>query len=230
MLPQEAAAVVAPLCDALVAGRWDEAEEVASAVAAGLWDDETREAVEEGLSELEEELRRVLQDVLAARRELVYPAEENLVARAVAFRAAADVQSRRDEGRERLAALEPRLAAAGARERRQVISGAPLPVGVAPLARDELGHAYVEWVRERGDDAEALIGREDPAWFARRLATDDLRRSVREWPRLVATELLDELPLAAAGLLELLDEPLPDDPAEDVPWLGYVREELALPG
>lgn len=204
---------VAPLVDRLAHGApREETDRVAARVAAATWDDALAQAVRERLAALREEYRARIDTIDAVARELDRPPAENEVALALVARAAVELWARARRSYAVVSVLEDELEdAPPAEHRSRTLAIASAAIPMVDLDADEVSVAVGRF----------LAGR-DESWLARTLATDDRRAAMRRALRQLADAAGEEFPLAVGAIRSLLDEPTPNDPAEDDLWVDLV--------
>ena len=166
-------------------------------------------------------------------------AEDEEVRLALAYRLALPYLARDASIREALADVEPLLGAMDEEER--VERGPALARAAAPalavdleLLKDE-GYRYVATFPPEGSEGVDVVGKA-AAWLTRRMNVDgdDARLALRRFLAVLAEEVEVEMPLTAATVDRLLEEPMPPHPPKDVLFLalarGLVEEAVAERG
>jgi hypothetical protein len=158
---------------------------------------------------------------------------------ALAFLAALPVLARADAVRGPLAALEPRLAALDDEDRARAAPAlarvAAPALGVDLEVMKDEGYRYVATYIREGSEGVDIAGRA-ASWLTRRMTVvhDGPRVAMRRFLAVLAEEIEVELPVTAALLDALLEEPPPETPAQDAPFLalarGLVEEAIAERG
>ena len=141
------------------------------------------------------------------------PDPDNPFARALAVRAAVELDAARARAREHLRAAEPALLAddVHAAARATQVAGA-LAVALLDLDPDDFGPeiaAYAGGARAEEDVDELARATGDP--------------EIREWARrAVVTVDEPDAPTAVAAVAQVADGPPPEDPAEDLVWVPAI--------
>ncbi len=221
---------LAPLLLAILENRPpSELERISRRTARKIWNDELAQETRTSLHVLRALLMLRLRHVDAALSELERPVERNRMARATIDRLAMELVREAEAETFQLAAVEEELRNASPAERRAVVlplSGAVAGnVGIDP---HEAGEAAARFLESFPDEWSARPAAADHAahWLARTLATDERRARMRAELAELA-QAASGLPLLAAELEGLLDEPVAEDAAEDDLWVNLV---VALAG
>ena len=176
---------------------------------------------------------------LAAAADALDVAEDDEVRLALAYRLALPYLARDASIRDALADVEPLLEAIDEEERVErgpVLARAAAPALAVDLAllRDE-GYRYVATFPPEGSEGVDVVGKA-AAWLTRRMTIDgdDARLAMRRFLAVLAEEIEVEMPLTAATVDRLLEEPMPSHPPKDALFLalarGLVEEEIAERG
>jgi hypothetical protein len=180
-----------------------------------------------------------LRERLAAAADALEVAGDEEVRLALAYRLALPYLARDESIREALADVEPLLGAMDEDERVErgpVLARAAAPALAVDLAllRDE-GYRYVATFPPEGSEGVDVVGKA-AAWLTRRMTVDgdDARLAMRRFLAVLAEEIEIEMPLTAATVDRLLEEPMPAHPPKDALFLalarGLVEEEIAERG
>ncbi|MGH3094166.1 MAG: hypothetical protein ACRDOG_17800 [Gaiellaceae bacterium] len=236
--PNEVAAEIAPVAHALsTRAPRRSIEQKAAHAADAVWSDDLRSELAVQLAGLRGDAVARLAMIDAAVEELDKPAARNRVALALVYESAATVLSRANRNYELTAALEERLEGTPVDEHRALTL--PLAATGIPAARiegEEADEATARFIESFPAEWAELPEAADQAahWLARSLATDERREAMRSALRALADSAPEEFPRVSAALTDLLEEPTPEDPADDDLWVnlcvGLVQEELALFG
>jgi hypothetical protein len=203
--------------------------------AAGLWDDDVAAVLAGELEAVRQEAADRIALVAVALYELVRPPSANLFARALAIRAATTLLTRANRNREQVEEVEHVLADTPPEEHRAHVlplaRAALLGVEIPPDEADEAVTRFVESFPEDWEDLPAAAD-QSAHWLARTLATDERRAGMRAALAELRDTAAEDYPLTADALAALLEEPQPDDPADDDLWVnlvvGLAQEQLAL--
>ena len=181
----------------------------------------------------------VLRERLAAAAAAVDAPGDDELRLAVAYRLALPYLARDASIKEALADVEPLLD--GMDEDERVERGPVLARAAAPalavdleLLKDE-GYRYVATFPPEGSEGVDVVGKA-AAWLTRRMTVDgdDARLALRRFLAVLAEEVEIEMPMTAATVDRLLEEPMPPHPPKDVLFLalarGLVEEAVAERG
>lgn len=236
--PNEVAAEIAPVAHALsTRAPRRSIEQKAAHAADAVWSDDLRSELAVQLAGLRGDAVARLAIIDAAVEELDKPARRNRIALALVYESAATLLSRANRNYELAAALEERLEGTPVDEHRALTL--PLAATGIPAARiegEEADEAAARFIESFPAEWAELPEAADQAahWLARSLATDERREAMRSALRALADSAPEEFPRVSSALTALLEEPTPDDPADDDLWVnlcvGLVQEELALFG
>ena len=174
-----------------------------------------------------------------ALRELNDESADESALLALAYLAALRVLARDDSVTAPLAQLEPSLAQLDEDDRAQfapTLARVAVPaLGVdVELLKDE-GYRYVATYTPEGSENVDVVGRA-ASWLTRRMTVvnNAPRLALRRFLALVAEEVEVDLPVTSALLDGLLEEPMPEAPGQDAPFLslarGLVEEAMAERG
>lgn len=174
----------------------------------------------------------------AAAAALAVPGEEP-VRLALAYRLALPYLARDASIEEALADVEPLLEGMDEDERAErgpVLARAAAPALAVDLEllKDE-GYRFVATFPPEGSEGVDVVGMA-AAWLTRRMTVDgdDARLAMRRFLAVLAEEVEVELPLTAATIDRLLEEPMPAHPPNDALFLalarGLVEEAVAERG
>ncbi|MHB1242721.1 MAG: hypothetical protein ACYC1P_04885 [Gaiellaceae bacterium] len=176
---------------------------------------------------------------LAAAADALAPPGVEPVRLALAYRLALPYLARDASIGEALADVEPLLD--GMDEDERIERGPVLARAAAPalavdleLLKDE-GYRYVATYPPEGSEGVDVVGMA-AVWLTRRMTVDgdDARLAMRRFLAVLAEELEVELPLTAATIDRLLEEPMPRHPPKDALFLalarGLVEEAVAERG
>lgn len=236
--PDEAAAEIVPVAHALsTQASRRSIEQKAGRAAAAVWSDNLRSELEVRFGGLRGDAVARLAIIDAAVKELDKPAGRNRIALALVYESAATLLLRANRNYELMAALEERLEGSPVDEHAALTL--PLAATGIPAARfegEEAGEAAARFIESFPAEWAELPEAADQAahWLARELATDERREAMRSALRGLTESAPEEFPRVSAALTALLEEPTPDDPADDDLWVnlcvGLVQEELAFLG
>jgi hypothetical protein len=223
-----------PVLEALVGGiSRSKLDSAVGTAAAAIWDDALRDDLDHELRELRNETLARIRSIELAARELDRPAAKNRIARALVFRAAAELLRLANRNRDRMEALEESLRGAPPGDERALrLPCARAAIPPARTYREESDEVSARFIESFPEEWEERPPAADHAahWLARRLATDERRHAMRRALAELARGAEDDFPLAAMSILALTDEPMLDDPAEDDLWvnlaIGLVQEQL----
>ena len=214
-----------PVVDAIVDGASSDVLEIAvDGAAHRVWDDDLRSEVSSLLDRYRAELVEQLETVDSVIGELVAPAPENLMARALVHRAPLPRSSSR---RRRPTGGSRKLWRRGSpRPRRSTgtsiaSEAAAELVGAVPIGEDEIEQGVERMLETSGNGDRP--GQGAMQWLARALATDERRASLRDaLDELRASLRDDETPQLRSAIAEILSAAPPADPADDGAWLAFV--------
>jgi hypothetical protein len=222
---------LAALVDALAArAPAGEVQESLAAAAGALVNDDTRARVERVLAE---------SDLGDVEGDLGTSAEPGPVALALAYRAALPLLARDERVQAPLKELEISFAEFDDEDRQRfgpVLARAATPaLGVdIALMKDE-GYSFVAIYPPEGSEGVDIVGKA-ARWLTRRMTMDGdaPRTAMRRFLALLAEEVEVDLPVASATIDRLLEEPVPDAPAQDRLFValarGLVEEAVAERG
>jgi hypothetical protein len=181
----------------------------------------------------------ILRERLAAAADGVDAPGDDAVRLALAYRLALPYLARDASIKEALEDVEPLLEGMDEDERAE--RGTVLARAAAPalavdleLLKDE-GYRYVASYPPDGSEGVDVVGMA-AAWLTRRMTvdSDDVRLAMRRFLTVLAEEVEVELPLTAATIDRLLEEPMPVHPPKDALFLalarGLVEEAVAERG
>ena len=181
----------------------------------------------------------VLRERLAAAADAVEAEGDDDVRLGLAYRLALPYLARDASIKEALADVEPLLD--GMDEDERVERGPVLARAAAPalavdleLLKDE-GYRYVASYPPEGSEGVDVVGMA-ASWLTRRMTLDgdDARLAMRRFLAVLAEEVEVEMPLTAATIDRLLEEPMPAHPPKDELFLalarGLVEEAIAERG
>jgi hypothetical protein len=181
----------------------------------------------------------VLRGKLAAAADAVEATGDDDVRLALAYRLALPYLARDGSIKEALADVEPLLD--GMDEDERIERGPVLARAAAPalavdleLLKDE-GYRFVATFPPEGSEGVDVIGKAS-IWLTKRMTVDgdDARLAMRRFLAVVAEEVEVEMPLTAATIDRLLEEPMPAHAPKDTLFLalarGLVEEAVAERG
>lgn len=169
-----------------------------------------------------------LRDRLAAAADAVEAPGDDTLRLAVAYLLALPYLARDASIKEALADVEPLLD--GMDEDERLERGPVLARAAAPalavdleLLKDE-GYRFVATFPPEGSEGIDVVGKA-ATWLTRRMTVDgdDARVAMRRFLAVLAEEIEVELPLTAATIDRLLDEPIPAHPPKDALFLALAR-------
>jgi hypothetical protein len=181
----------------------------------------------------------ILRERLAAAADGVDAPGDDAVRLALAYRLALPYLARDASIKEALEDVEPLLEGMDEDERAErgpVLARAAAPALAVDLEllKDE-GYRYVASYPPDGSEGVDVVGMA-AAWLTRRMTvdSDDVRLAMRRFLTVLAEEVEVELPLTAATIDRLLEEPMPVHPPKDALFLalarGLVEEAVAERG
>jgi hypothetical protein len=181
----------------------------------------------------------ILRERLAAAADGVDAPGDDAVRLALAYRLALPYLARDASIKEALEDVEPLLEGMDEDERAErgpVLARAAAPALAVDLEllKDE-GYRYVASYPPDGSEGVDVVGMA-AAWLTRRMTvdSDDVRLAMRRFLTVLAEEVEVELPLTAATIDRLLEEPMPVHPPKDALFLalarGLVEEAVAVRG
>lgn len=181
----------------------------------------------------------VLRERLSAAAEAIEAPGEDDVRLALAYRLALPYLARDESIAAALADVEPLLEGMDEDERAErgpVLARAAAPALAADLEllKDE-GYRFVATFPPEGSEGIDVVGKA-ASWLTRRMTVDgdDARLAMRRFLVVLAEEIEVEMPLTAATIDRLLEEPMPAHPPNDALFLalarGLVEEAIAERG
>ena len=181
----------------------------------------------------------LLRERLAAAADAVDAPGDDPVRLALAYRLALPYLARDASIKEALADVEPLLEGMDEDERAErgpVLARAAAPALAVDLEllKDE-GYRYVASYPPDGSEGVDVVGMA-ATWLTRRMTvdSDDARLAMRRFLAVLAEEVEVEMPLTAATIDRLLEEPMPMHPPNDALFLalarGLVEEAVAERG
>ena len=181
----------------------------------------------------------VLREKLAAAADAIEAQGDDDIRLALAYRLALPYLARDASIKDALADVERLLD--GMDEEERIERGPVLGRAAAPalavdleLLKDE-GYRYVATYPPEGSEGVHVVGMA-ATWLTRRMTVDgdDARLAMRRFLAVLAEEIEVEMPLTAATIDRLLEEPMPADPPKDTLFLalarGLVEEAVAERG
>jgi hypothetical protein len=169
-----------------------------------------------------------LREKLAAAADAIQAPGEEDVRLALAYRLALPYLARDASIKEALAEVEPLLEAMDEDERSErgpVLARAASPALAVDLEllKDE-GYRFVATFPPAGSEGIDVVGKA-AIWLTRRMTVDgdDARLAMRRFLAVLAEEIEIEMPLTAATIDRLLEEPMPAHPPNDALFLALAR-------
>jgi hypothetical protein len=223
---------IAPVVDAILQRRAPaRVEKLADSSVAAVWHEGLAEIAEQALDRLDGQAQRALEQIEAARVEVVRPVTDNRLARMLVIALGLRTAHETRELRIALAATEAELRELPSDRHRLI---ALRRAGAVVATRGDIPDAELTAavVRIHGALPDGFDERLDLVDSAARalaglLASDERRATTRTAAEELAAFACGGLPLLKSALDELLDEPVPEAADEDDVWVATVISALA---
>jgi hypothetical protein len=223
---------IAPVVDAILQRRASaRVEKLADSSVAAVWHEGLAEIAEEALDRLDSQAKRSLEQIEAARVEVVRPVTDNRLARMLVIALGLRTAHEARELSSVLAATEAVLAGSP-KDKHRVI--ALRRAGAVVATRGDIPEVELlpAVARIHGALPDQFDERLDLADSAARalaglVANDDRRVATRQAAEELAASACSGFPLLKSALDELLDEPVPEAADEDDLWVATVLGALA---